>query len=188
MAAALLVLTVGGIMVFSAIRGHSITDILNGIAGFPTDQFDPASVNTFDPASSSGSSPITSQVGGATPFAGSVQCGSIAFPSGPQAALLRALAGAAQNTFHLTITSTCSGNHVPGSYHFKGEAFDASGSEANMRAFASYIANTPLYANSVSELIHNPGFAIKDGKPVNGPVFYSAVWLGHKNHVHVAAG
>jgi hypothetical protein len=42
------------------------------------------------------------------------------------------------------------------------------------------------------ELIHNtgsgPGYAVKDGKKVNGPQFYSGVWAGHANHVHVAAG
>lgn len=42
------------------------------------------------------------------------------------------------------------------------------------------------------ELIHNtgkgPGFAVKNGQRVNGPQFYSAVWAGHQNHVHVAAG
>jgi hypothetical protein len=42
------------------------------------------------------------------------------------------------------------------------------------------------------ELIHNtgsgPGYAVKDGRKVNGPQFYSGVWAGHANHVHVAAG
>jgi hypothetical protein len=42
------------------------------------------------------------------------------------------------------------------------------------------------------ELIHNtgngPGFAVKNGQKVNGPQFYSQVWNGHKDHVHVAAG
>lgn len=42
------------------------------------------------------------------------------------------------------------------------------------------------------ELIHNtgngPGFAVKNGQKVNGSQFYSQVWEGHKNHVHVAAG
>lgn len=41
------------------------------------------------------------------------------------------------------------------------------------------------------ELIYNgqnKGYAVKDGKNVNGPSFYSGVWAGHANHVHVAAG
>jgi hypothetical protein len=42
------------------------------------------------------------------------------------------------------------------------------------------------------ELIHNTGkgsgFAVKNGQKVNGAQFYSKVWDGHKNHVHVAAG
>jgi hypothetical protein len=47
--------------------------------------------------------------------------------------------------------------------------------------------HSPLF-----ELIHNtgngPGYAVKNGQKVNGAQFYSQVWAGHKNHVHVAAG
>jgi hypothetical protein len=56
-------------------------------------------------------------------------------------------------------------------------------------------AASPAFAKGHSrllELIHNtgsgPGFAVKNGQKVNGPQFYSAVWAGHQNHVHVAAG
>jgi transglycosylase-like protein with SLT domain len=42
------------------------------------------------------------------------------------------------------------------------------------------------------ELIHKtptgPGYAVKDGKTVSGPGVYGAVWDGHADHVHVAAG
>jgi hypothetical protein len=45
--------------------------------------------------------------------------------------------------------------------------------------------------SKVLELIYNDGgqgFGIKNGQDVNGPQFYSGVWAGHANHVHVAAG
>jgi hypothetical protein len=45
--------------------------------------------------------------------------------------------------------------------------------------------------SKVLELIYNDGgkgYGIKDGKAVDGPSTYSAVWAGHANHVHVAAG
>jgi hypothetical protein len=45
--------------------------------------------------------------------------------------------------------------------------------------------------SKVLELIYNDGgqgFGIKNGQVVNGPQVYSAVWAGHADHVHVAAG
>jgi len=42
------------------------------------------------------------------------------------------------------------------------------------------------------ELIHKaprgPGYAVKNGQVVSGPGVYGAVWDGHADHVHVAAG
>jgi len=40
------------------------------------------------------------------------------------------------------------------------------------------------------ELIHKGGrgYAVKNGKKVNGAQFYASVWDGHADHVHVAAG
>jgi hypothetical protein len=48
-----------------------------------------------------------------------------------------------------------------------------------------------LHGSAVKELIYNDGgkgFGIKNGAEVDGPSFYSGVWAGHANHVHVAAG
>jgi hypothetical protein len=45
--------------------------------------------------------------------------------------------------------------------------------------------------SKVLELIYNDGgkgFGIKDGQTVSGAGVFSAVWDGHKDHVHVAAG
>jgi hypothetical protein len=60
-------------------------------------------------------------------------------------------------------------------------------SSDTMGAGARPSGHSPLF-----ELIHNtgngPGFAVKNGQVVNGANVYGAVWEGHKNHVHLAAG
>lgn len=103
---------------------------------------------------------------------------------GPNKALLLSLVDVAQNTYGLTITATTNGGHVPGSYHYSGRAFDASGSEANMHGFSEYCKGM---AGQLKELIHNPGYGVKDGRVVNGASVFAAVWAGHRDHVHVAA-
>lgn len=48
-----------------------------------------------------------------------------------------------------------------------------------------------IKGSQVKELIFNDGgkgFGIKNGKTVDGASFYSGVWAGHADHVHVAAG
>ena len=74
------------------------------------------------------------------------------------------------------------GVHVPGSMHYMHRAFDASGSEAQMHSYCVFIH--AHYKAALTQLIHNPGFAVYHGKDV-GPAVYAAVWAGHKNHVHV---
>lgn len=52
-------------------------------------------------------------------------------------------------------------------------------------------SGTGKKGSKVLELIYNDGgngFGIKDGAVVNGSQVFSAVWGGHKDHVHVAAG
>lgn len=92
-------------------------------------------------------------------------------------------AWAAKHIPGLVVTSTTGGGHATGSYHYRGEAIDLSGSEAAMQAGARAIAAT--FGNSITELIHNPGFAIKYGRNV-GPGYYRSVWGDHRNHVHWA--
>lgn len=174
MPAAILALTLGGILVFSALKGIKVTDVLAGVTGDPLD------------ASGHHLTALAANINGAATtldpnLAGSLGSG---FPKGPEAALLGSLASTAQSQYHLKITATTNGDHVSGSYHYQGRAFDASGSEADMHAFAQMIQNS--YTPRIKELIHNPGFAIKDGKVVS-PIVYTAVWLGHRDHVHVAA-
>lgn len=82
----------------------------------------------------------------------------------------------------LQITSTTGGNHAPDSYHYKGRAVDLAG--ANMDSIGTWIQQN--LASRLTEGIHNPTLAVKDGKIVSGPVLYAAVWEGHKDHIHVA--
>jgi len=85
---------------------------------------------------------------------------------------------------NLQITSTISGNHASHSLHYEGRAADlASGDYGYMNRAAKWIAET--MTGILTEGIHNPGLAVKDGKTVDGPSFYSAVWEGHRNHIHV---
>lgn len=160
-------------MVYSALTGTSIVDAISGGKGNPLDAKGGSTVTFGDGTQSPDLS--TPTISGQAP--GSFR--------GPNAALLAELSGIATSRFRLKITSTTGGNHVPGSYHAQGRAFDASGSEADMRAFAQFVFTQ--YGTRILELIHNPGPAIKNGKSVSGPIVYAAVWLGHTNHVHVAA-
>lgn len=75
-------------------------------------------------------------------------------------------------------------------------AQDVPGTTATTTSSAAQTARTPTGASGVSgskvlELIYNDGgkgYGIKDGQTVDGSQFYSGVWAGHANHVHVAAG
>lgn len=172
--AAILTITTGGILVYSALTGLSIPDVLRGIKGDPLNAHGPSPYRaTPNKADQTVITPSdwTAPAGGAHSF------------KGPKSTILNGLAGVAQNQFHLTITATTNGTHVFDSYHYRGEAFDASGSEPDMKAFAQYVVNN--YGTVVTELIHNPGFAYKNGMEVS-PLFYAQVWEGHKDHVHVA--
>lgn len=72
----------------------------------------------------------------------------------------------------LTINSTTTGGHAPNSMHYKGRAFDAIGTGAQMQGFYNWAA-----ANTHShELIHKNHF-LKDGHP-HAPIG------GHNGHVH----
>jgi hypothetical protein len=183
-----LVITLGGVMVFSALTGTPITDVL---AGKKAETLDSHGGSKAQAAASAGVLG-TDTLGGAAVNAITGKDGTVAAGvpqplsfGGPNAALLLELADVAQTRFNLTITATTNGSHVPGSLHYQKRAFDASGSEANMRAYANYVASTRL--PDIAELIHNPGVAIKNGRIVSGPLVYAAVWLGHRDHVHTGA-
>lgn len=102
-----------------------------------------------------------------------------------RAQVLRALADVAHTQFDLQIREyppfdPVDPVHVTNSYHYLGEAFDASGTVANMTAFAAYVASA---VPDITELFWNgPGAVLlKQGKPLPpGSV------AGHTDHVHVA--
>lgn len=188
MAAAFLIVTLGGIMVYSALTGTSITDLVSGVAntkldpkGGATSSADLGSLTPQDPALTG-----TETLGGPAvdSITGSTTARNTYGFKGPRAALLTQLANTAVNRFHLKITSTSGGNHVPDSLHYVHRAFDCGGSEADMRAFAQYVFSQ---RSQILELIHNPGPCVKNGNSVNGAIVYAAVWTGHKDHVHVGA-
>lgn len=183
---AILVTTIGGVMVYSALKGISITDAVAGKSGDTLNAHGAANLTQL-PALTPTPQPGT--LGVTTPGSGwTAPPGGADHFSGPHAGQLNKLAGVAQNVYHLHITATTNGTHVGDSYHYRDEAFDAAGNPADMEAFAKYVYdNVP----QVSELIHNGathGYAIKDGVKVNGSSVFAAVWPGHRNHVHVAWG
>lgn len=98
---------------------------------------------------------------------------------------IRKVAGAVLGQFPgLSVTSTVGGSHVSGSYHYLGEAVDIAGSSAVMHAASEWIKKTGLY-RQLAEGIHNPNLSVSDGHFVD-PSFYSSVWAGHADHIHLA--
>lgn len=99
---------------------------------------------------------------------------------------LRSLIGLMEGKFPgLSVTATTDGTHVPGSYHYKGEAVDMAGSAGLMRAASEYVKSSGLY-KKLLEGIHNPNLGVKNGQLVNGSSVFSSVWAGHANHIHLA--
>lgn len=74
----------------------------------------------------------------------------------------------------LRITSTTGGRHAPGSYHYRGRAFDAAGSHRQMSQFYREMART-----NPTELFYDPSGGIKHGRNIG------AIG-GHDDHVHIA--
>lgn len=75
----------------------------------------------------------------------------------------------------LYITSTTGGKHTPGSFHYRGRAFDAAGTPKNMANFFWAILKT-----HPTELFYDPCGAYDNGH-------YSEKGIGkHNDHVHVA--
>jgi hypothetical protein len=91
---------------------------------------------------------------------------------------------------NLQVTATTDGNHVPGSYHYQGLAVDLATPLPQTAERTKYMNDAAKWIAKnfpqITELIHNPGPAIKDGRSVNGAVVYESVWAGHTNHIHVA--
>lgn len=84
-----------------------------------------------------------------------------------------------------TLVGTTGGNHVPGSFHYRGQALDRGDADNGGRAGCTAIYNLckPFADHPgapIIELFYNPaGTGWKYGKPI-GPV------VNHNDHVHIA--
>ena len=81
------------------------------------------------------------------------------------------------------ITST-KRNWGTGSYHDIGKAIDVGGSGALMKRVAQAIQSA--WGSKITELIHNPGFSVKNGKRVSSGFWGGGTWGAHRDHVHWA--
>jgi hypothetical protein len=167
MPAAILIISIGAVMVYSALKGIGITDVLAGVAG-----------DSLDPHGSAGT--VTGAAVGDSltdPAASSTDTSQYNF-QGPNAVLLGSLATAAVKDFNLKITSLATGGHVANSYHYRHRAFDAAGAAADMAAYWQWAHDT--YGHTLAELFYDPKGAVKDGNDI------PAIG-GHSDHVHTAA-
>lgn len=168
MGLALALITVGSLLAYSGLKGKSIAEILKGELGNP---LDPAGGDFQAKGKGVGMNPPVGDV----PHGGKNKWGF----KGPNADILTAAATAAETKFNLKITSVLGGTHVKGSLHYKGRAFDASGSQADMAAFAKWLVDN--YAIFALEIFFDPSnIRIKDGVQLPHNVG------GHTDHVHFA--
>lgn len=176
-------LGVAVLIVTSGLKGGTVADAFAGRLNSP---LDPSGPQLPTPEQQLG-------VGSLTDVPGS-NIGGLVQKQGKNPALLVSIGHTAEQQFHLRVSECCAPGapsswgpvhpvHVPGSDHYVCRAFDCSGSEANMRAFCTWLVST--HKGSIKQLIHNPGFAVDHGKDV-GAEFFAAVWAGHRTHVHVA--
>lgn len=163
-------------------KDWSVTDVLTGKHpdAQPMDR-----LANFHAAQQLGT--LTADAGSDSPSPGSVRRlgGDVPTPH-----LLLQLAYTAQNQFSLHVGEFCPPEHcfgtvhhvhAPNSYHYKGRAFDTSGSQANMRAFAAYADDN--YGPQLTELFWN-GPGARNRK--NGAREPAGFVSDHTDHVHVA--
>lgn len=151
-------ITIGTLLVASALKGVSIPALLSGVAG---DILDPSG-NLPDPT-------VETPTSGPTP---------LGKPTtrfkGPKAELLEYLAGEATGRFHLTIGDVCRAKNAnygaKNSLHKECRAFDASGKPADMMAYAKFAHATP----GVDEVFYDPAG-------------WKAPGFDHDDHVHTGA-
>ncbi len=160
-------------MIYSGIKGLSMVEILAGETG---DELDPKGGEGYQPGG------MVAGVGGAVADAlggGNVPANaSGAGYQGPKAKLLGHLSSTGVSKFNLKVTSTTGGKHAPGSWHYRGRAFDISGAPGDQMAFAKWVKNG--YVNQVEELFYDPLGGWDGGRSIG------AIG-GHVDHVHVAA-
>jgi hypothetical protein len=89
--------------------------------------------------------------------------------------------------FGVQVTSTTHGNHVKGSYHYRGRAVDFGGGPAQMAALARAALSHP---QDFTEMFYtgpgHPGSYIKNGKAYPLSSLDRSVYDNHHDHVHLA--
>lgn len=160
-------LVLGLTLVYSAVKGLSITEVFKGETGNPLNP----KGGTIAALTAGGSPPTPdiAAVAGAptslTPASGAGQF------KGPNATKLEALRVVAVSKFHLTITQICRPQNAnygaPNSLHKQCRAFDSSGSVANKIAFARYAK-----AQGAAEVFCDQAGMVAPG-------------YDHSDHVHV---
>lgn len=169
--------TLGAALLFSAVKNMSLIQLIKGEpgAGEPSSIVDATFARSGGGTKTEGLEPVTGK--GVKPK-GSVKGHSELKPgiSAVAATVLKKFPG-------LSITSTTGGNHVSGSYHYKGRAVDIGGSSEEMFKAAKWIGKNLTHV--LAEGIHNPNLAVKDHRTVSSSTF-SEVWAAHANHIHLA--
>lgn len=103
----------------------------------------------------------------------------------PHAGVAKAATAILKRFPGLSVTATTDGNHVPGSYHYSGNAVDLGGDFGILDKAAGWIKGSGM-AKQLAEGIHNPNLAVKFGKIFKGQGPFGSVWAGHRNHIHLA--
>jgi len=122
--------------------------------------------------------------GSLNPFSGGLQGGGVSgkggtgVPTGGGSTLPLLLSWAKQEG--IAVTSTTSGNHVKGSFHYQGRAIDVSGSAPMMAKF--FLDTIKRFGvGRIKELFYDPmGYFVDNGRAVRGAIG------GHSDHVHLA--
>lgn len=80
------------------------------------------------------------------------------------------------------VTSTTSGVHAPGSFHYQGRAFDLA--SHHMDDQGRWI--TQNLRGVLAEGIHNGTLSVKNGRNVGAGFWGAQTWGAHRSHIHVA--
>lgn len=163
MPVAIVLLAVGGLMAYSAIRGVSIADAWKGLG---------RGINPAGPEPPEYTGPDTPGAAGDTK--GDSPGGAKGEFKGPNAALLEALRKTAVERFNLTVSQICrpqDANYgAPNSLHKQCRAMDLTGTVANRIAFARYAKGV----SGVQEVFCDQAGMVAPG-------------YDHSDHVHVDA-
>jgi hypothetical protein len=161
-------LVLGLTLVYSAVKGLSITEVFQGQTGNP---LNPKGGTISDLAGISESNSLTDLASGPTDAGLTGATGSF---KGPNAARLESLRKIATSKYNLHISQICRPQNAtygaPNSLHKSCRAFDATGSVTNRVAFARYAKSLPW----VAEVFCDQAGMVAPG-------------YDHSDHTHVGA-